>query len=416
MASVKTVLRKSKLADGTHPIYLRVTLNRRSRYFKTLFNVQEHEWNNTIGVFTKKNPNYLHYNKLLLQLKERAINVIADLQLKDPEFSLEDFSRKFKMVIRPQGKNFFAFWEEVIKELLDSGRTGTARSNIDAFHSFKSFYQSKHLTFKDLNPNILCKYEVYLRSRGCTDGGIGVRMRAIRAIYNKAIQRELVNERFYPFKKYKISKFKGSSFKRALSMQEVLRIVNLDLTEYPLLINSRNYFVFSFYTRGMNFADMMRLRWSDISEDRIYYTRSKTRSNFIIKILPPVEQILNYYKKENRGLPYVFPLIVNENYTPSQLENRKHKTIQRYNKELKEIGRLCGIIGKPMSSYVARHSYANCLKQIGVPTDVISESMGHKTLAITQSYLMELDSSHIDDFMKVLLPPKKEVYPKLRII
>jgi integrase len=199
-------------------------------------------------------------------------------------------------------------------------------------------------------------------------------------------------------------------------MQEVLRIVNLDLREYPLLINSRNYFVFSFYTRGMNFADMMRLRWSDISEDRIYYTRSKTRSNFIIKILPPVEQILDYYKKENRGLPYVFPLIVNQNYTPSQLENRKHKTIQRYNKELKEIGRLCGIVGKPMSSYVARHSYANCLKQKGVPTDVISESMGHKTLAITQSYLMELDSSHIDDFMEVLLPPKKEKSPNLRVV
>jgi site-specific recombinase XerD len=85
-----------------------------------------------------------------------------------------------------------------------------------------------------------------------------------------------------------------------------------------------------------------------------------------------------------------------------QIENRKHKTLQRYNKELKEIANVSGI-DKPLSSYVARHSFANCLKQKGVATDIISESMGHKNLTITQMYLKELGNSILDEAMEILV-------------
>jgi site-specific recombinase XerD len=71
--------------------------------------------------------------------------------------------------------------------------------------------------------------------------------------------------------------------------------------------------------------------------------------------------------------------------TPLQLENRKHKTLQRYNKELKEIAIICGI-DKQLSSYVARHSFANCLKQKEVATDVISESLFAHQLVYTLSF------------------------------
>lgn len=179
-------------------------------------------------------------------------------------------------------------------------------------------------------------------------------------------------------------------------------MAQLDLSEYPTLIDTRNYFIFSFYTRGMNFADMATLKWNDISDDRIYYTRSKTKRNFQIKILPPVQEILNYYKGRSTPTDYVFPILLEQGMTFSHLENRKRKVLKRYNKRLKEIASLCGI-DKPLSSYVARHSYANSLKQKGISTDIISESMGHQNIAITQAYLKELDNSLIDEAMEVLL-------------
>jgi len=147
---------------------------------------------------------------------------------------------------------------------------------------------------------------------------------------------------------------------------------------------------------------MMKLKWNDIKGDRIFYTRSKAKGNFILKVLPPVQEILDYYQKNYSGTKYVFPLLLKENMTPTQIENRKSKTLKKHNKDLKEIARICEI-DKNISSYVARHSFANCLKQKGVATDVISESMGHQNLAITQAYLKELDSSVLDEASELLL-------------
>ncbi|UNY99769.1 site-specific integrase [Zhouia spongiae] len=247
----------------------------------------------------------------------------------------------------------------------------------------------------------LNKYEVFLRSRGGTDGGIGVRMRAIRALYNMAIERKIVRKELYPFDAYKISKLKGKGIKRALNIDEVQSIINMNISKCPHLADSRNYFLFSFYTRGMNFADMMKLKCSDTSGDKIFYIRSKTKGNFIIKILPPVREILDYYSQFSKT-KYVFPILLKDKMTPNQVENRTSKTLKKYNKDLKEIAKICKI-NKAISSYVARHSFANCLKQKGVATDIISESMGHQNVTITQAYLKELDSSVLDDACELLL-------------
>ncbi|GAB1374855.1 hypothetical protein MASR1M46_17420 [Bacteroidales bacterium] len=152
---------------------------------------------------------------------------------------------------------------------------------------------------------------------------------------------------------------------------------------------------------GMNFADMMKLRWKDVIDDQIYYTRSKTKTNFRIKILPLSRKILDSYKTRKNGTDYVFPILLKDELTPSQVENRKKKTLKQFNKDLKEIAALCEI-NKSVSSYVA-NTIPSCLKQKGVATDLISESMGHQNIAITQAYLKELDNSLVDEAMEVLL-------------
>lgn len=403
MASVKTVLRKKELSDGSFPVCIRVTKNRKTKYFKTLFNTSPKEWDSKTGMFNKNNMHYTQNNRLLLKFKDRALQILTELEIDVDGFTLDDFEKRFRLESNPAGRNVFSFWDEIIDEMISAGRTGNARVNRDTYNSLKRFLKwSDYLMFEQITPGFLNKYEVHLRSRGGTDGGIGVRMRAIRAIFNMAIDRNIVKENYYPFESYKLSKLKGKGSKRALSMEQVQKIINLDLKKYPQLTNSRNYFVFSFYSRGMNFADMMKLEWRDIVNDKIFYTRSKTKGNFIIKILPPVQDILEYYYENSRGTKYVFPILLKDDLTPIQLENRKSKTLKKYNRDLKEIAEICKI-DSMVSSYVARHSFANCLKQKGVATDIISESMGHQNLAITQAYLKELDSSLLDKAMILLL-------------
>ncbi len=402
MISFKTVLKKKKLSSGKYPVYLRITKDRKSVFFRTPYTSLEKEWDGKQGKFNKHSPDYLKKNRLLLKFVDRAIEIVTELEQQKGYYSLFDIENAMRVNSNPTYKNIFNFWEEVIRDMIKSGNTGNARVNRDTSTSLKKFNKNRPLYFEEITPAFLEKYEIHLRSNNGTDGGISVRMRTLRALFNNAIRKGLIKKETYPFAVYRISKLKGKGMKRALTFEDVQKIFSQDLSEHPHLINTRNYFVFSFFTRGMNFADMMKLTWDGISDDKIYYIRSKTKTNFHIKILPPVQEILNYYKNRPRGTKYVFPILLRDNLTPTQLENRKKKILRLYNKELKEVAAVCGI-NKPISSYVARHSYANCLKQKGISTDIISESMGHQNIAVTQAYLKELDNSLIDEAMEVLL-------------
>ena len=402
MITIKIVQRKKKLSDGSYPIFLRVTKNRQSKFYKTPFSSKASEWVASTGTFNRKKENYFQYNRLLIKFRERAYKIATDLEIENPDYSLQDFDRNYRITFNPVKNDVFAFFDEIIEEMTFAGRIGNAKSYKDAKTSVQIFHKFKKLSFREVNPTFLSKYDAFLRSRGGTDGGIGVKMRSIRALFNKAIERGVIKESLYPFKTYKISNLRGKGFKRALDFEEIRRIINLDLTDNQHLINTKNYFVFSFYTRGMNFADMMCLEWKDVEANVIYYTRAKTKGNFSIAIMPPVQKILNYYRIHGYGNKYVFPLLFREDYTPTQLADRKHKMLGIYNKELKELAKLCGIT-KNVSSYVARHSFANCLKQKGVATDVISESLGHQNLGVTQAYLKELDTEIVDKALEVLL-------------
>ena len=406
MITIKIVQRKKKLSDGLYPIFLRITKDRQSKFYKTPFSSTISEWTTSTGTFNKKKNNHFQNNRLLVKIKDRAYKIATDLEVENPDYTLQDFDKRYRITFNPVSNDVFAFFDEIIEEMTFAGRIGNAKSYKDTKTSVQIFHKLKKLKFREVNSAFLCKYDAFLRSRGGTDGGVGVKMRAIRALFNKAIARGVIKESLYPFKTYKISRLRGKGFKRALDYEEIIRIINLDLSDHPHLINTRNYFVFSFYTRGMNFADMMCLEWKDVEANVIYYTRAKTKGNFSIAIMPPVQKILDYYREHGYGNKYVFPLLFREDYTPTQLADRKHKMLGIYNIELKEVAKLCNIT-KNVSSYVARHSFANCLKQKGVATDVISESLGHQNLGVTQAYLKELDTEIVDKALEVLLQPSR---------
>jgi site-specific recombinase XerD len=122
----------------------------------------------------------------------------------------------------------------------------------------------------------------------------------------------------------------------------------------------------------------------------------------LVKILPPVQDVLNLYISQDNKTDYVFPILLKNDLTPVQIENRKHKTLKKFNSELKELARLAKV-AKTVTTYTIRHSYATNLKQLGVSTDKISESMGHSSLEVTNSYLKNFETDIIDEANKSLL-------------
>lgn len=399
MISIKIILANRKLANNTSPVVLRIIKDRKSREIPLPFRCKKDEFENQ--EFSRNVDNFRKKNRYLLEVRQKANKIIDDLLLKKDDFTLDEFVAIFKGNKTNKVPTVYEFFNEIIEENLKSGRTGNARAYQETRDSLFKF-ASKELKFREITAAFLDKYVVFMKGRGNMNGGISFKLREIRAIFNKAIQREIIDKSMYPFLSFKISKIKKESNKRALSIQDFKKIKEFNISLYPKLRNSHNYFLFSFYTRGMNFVDMMKLKWSDITNGKIIYIRSKTKTKFIIEILPIVQEILDYYKELNPNSIYVFPIMLNPSPSPMYIENRKKKILQRFNSDLKIIAAKVGVTTK-VTSYVARHSFSMTLKELGVQTDLISQSLGHSNLQITQTYLKDFGVDVIDEANKKLL-------------
>ncbi|WP_051929358.1 site-specific integrase [Flavobacterium sp. 83] len=408
MSNIKIALRDKPNREGLYPIVFKITKDRKTKIITLGMYCLKKDWDEKSSQFKKSYPNYLQRNRALLNFKQKALTIIDGFNFEEIDFTLNQFEEKLKG--KEQSKiTVLEFWLDKINDLNLAGRTGNARAHQDTKNSFFKFHKNQKVLFREITVEVLDKYETHLRANGSNDGGIGVRMRELRALYNEAIRRGVVLEKYYPFKVYKVSKLKGKGFKKALTRDEVKKIENLDENKHPHLSEAKYLFVFSYYTRGMNFYDMMKLRWDNIDNDKIIYTRSKTKGKFIVKILEPVQEILNFYKTVNILTGYVFPILLKEGLTPIQIENRKFKKLKQFNSDLKKIAKIVGI-EKPVTSYVARHSFATNLKELGISTDIISQSMGHHNVSITTAYLKDFDNDIIDDANEKLLMEPISIY------
>ncbi len=398
--SIKLIIKNKIRADGTFPIMLQIIKDGKTKLISTEINCLQNEWD---GNELKKNhPNYQRRNLILSNIKSKALKIIDEFTSDEVDFTLSDFEANYRGDKIVSKISVYEHFQNRIASFNLSGRTGNARSYKDTCNSFFSYQKDVDLSFKNLNVTLLESYEAHLRGRGNQDSGIANRMRTLRAIYNSAIRNGIVKKDYYPFDKYKISKLKSTGLKRALSRQEIKKMLDVNIDERPDLVEVKNYFTFSYFTRGINFVDMMKLKKESVMEDRFEYIRSKTKGRFIVKILPPVRTILDYYLSRNSNTDYVFPILLKNDLTPIQIENRKHKTLSKFNKDLKELAKLAEV-DKNVTSYVIRHSFATNSKQIGISTDVISQSMGHSNVNITNSYLKDFEDDIIDDANEKLM-------------
>ncbi|HAS47075.1 MAG TPA: hypothetical protein DCS93_41710 [Microscillaceae bacterium] len=399
MSSIKTILYKSKkLKNGQHPVMLYI--NEDKRYYLSLsYSAFPHEFDSKQGRFKKNYPNANVKNLNLRKHELRAQEIIDDFVRKGERFSYPEFKKLFKGE-EEEIKTFYQFFEEMIEEKKSLGKAGTMKSYKDAYRTIKK-YHPQDFKFEELNYNLLKGLENSLFSRGCTAGGIGARMRAIRAVYYEAIRRGYAKKESNPYSSvqdrngYSLAKLKSTHNPRALTSDEIERFKQLDLIKYSELADSWRYFMFSFKMFGINFIDMCNLTHAHIQEGRLLYTRQKTGKPFSLLIAKEVFEIIEHFKSHR---DYIFPIFdENIHITPMQKKNRHHKVLKKINKDLRKIAEILDI--KTFTFYTARHTSATTLKRSGVSTDVISEALGHSNLDVTQVYLSKFDNEVLDNAM-----------------
>lgn len=284
--------------------------------------------------------------------------------------------------------NFFDFMCRVIDELKRSCRMGTAESYQSAMASFKQFIGLPYIAIDHIDDVMIKQYEQYLFRRGVAKNTSSFYMRILRAVYNRAIEKKLITSS-NPFKHV----YTGveRTVKRAIDLETIRRIKQLDLSDNYLCELARDMFLLSFYLRGMSYVDMVHLKKTNLSKGYLSYRRRKTGQEMHIKWEKPMQELVKKYKHQCcRG--YLLPLM----RQPNPSRSRYKYGLTRINRQLHYVAQMVGMTS-PLTLYVARHSWASIAKQKQIPLSVISEGMGHDNETTTRIYLKTLDKSVVDN-------------------
>ena len=394
MASVKVKFRDSTVDNKPGSIYFQIIQNRMVRQLNTDYKIYADEWNEKSESIIAKGQR----TNLLASIKEcldwdlvRLNRVVKTIENKHQRYTADDVITTFLKLTNEV--SLCSFMHKVIAQLKQLGKERTSETYTAALKSFMNFRNEQDIPLDGISSDLIQMYETWLRSREVRMNTISFYMRILRAVYNRAVEKGLVEQK-EPFRHVYTGVEKTR--KRAISLKEVKMLKNLDLSMKPSLEFARDIFLFSFYTRGMSFIDIAFLRKCDLSNETLTYHRRKTGQLLTIHWENCMKKIVEKY--EDKNSKYLLPLLCSDEDNRKQYKN----ALWLVNYHLRTISKMLNI-QNPITMYVARHSWASAAKLNKVPLSIISQGMGHDSELTTQIYLASLDTSVIDKANKMIL-------------
>lgn len=400
MASVRVKFRPSSVSGKEGNIYYQVIHNRVVCPIRTDYRIFESEWDDGASTLSYPTPvhaerrNYLQSveNHIEWDIKRLKI-IIALFDRRHECYTTDDIVTKFSRQANEQ--SLFTFMQEAIGQLKRLNRIRTSETYAATLSSFMKFREGQDILLYEVDSDTMMLYEAWLKGKGICPNTISFYMRILRAVYNRAVEKELVEQK-HPFKHVYTGIDK--TVKRAVPLKAIKRIKELDLTLKPHLDYARDLFLFSFYTRGMSFIDLAYLKKSDLQNGFLTYRRRKTNQQVTVKWEKCMAEIVAKYN-DCSTTQYLLPIITN----PLVDERKQYRNaIYRVNTALKEIARMISL-PMPLTMYCARHGWASVAKSKNIPLSVISEGMGHDSEETTRIYLASLDSNVIDQANSLIL-------------
>lgn len=278
-------------------------------------------------------------------------------------------------------KGFVEGIKSYIAQLTVERRFSTAKSYKDAWHSFVRYRETEDIPYSDINKESLRLYECYLEASGCSGNTISTYMRRLRCIYNQAVERE--EAEYIPNLFRDVFTGIESKSKKSLSIEDQHRLMTVKVEDEELR-RTQLAICLMYQYGGMSFVDFAHLTDANFKKGILDYIRQKTGTPMRLEVLDTaavmLEELCN--KEETK---YIFPFLsgTKEGYE-EYLEYTR--VLARFNRNLKTLKELAGI-KSDVTSYAVRHSFAMTLKDRGVPIEMISELLGHKSIKTTQIYL-----------------------------
>jgi len=390
-ATLKFVLRTDKRrADGTAPIYLRITERRRSRYLATGIYVDPKDWNEARQQVRRSHP-------LAAAINRRLENLALEVQA-----ALLEGKRPEQVKAELKGgasRNLVELARRHAEELKAAGKFWAHKQQRVLIHKLEAFRPT--LRLDELTPHAVEQFARFLEHRlGNGPSTVRKALQGLRRVVRYAIRQGLLEPSRDPFLGDQVKlPPERAPYRRRLSLEEIRRLEALALEPPSPLALARDVFLLAFYGAGVRFGDVARLTTECVRMEEgrpwLRYRMAKTGKHVEVPLPDRALEIIERW--EGPWRPLVFPILRPHEPGDPVRERRRISSMNAYlNRMLKEVACMAAIERpEEVSMHVARHTFADLARRAG-DLYAVSKALGHAHPRITERYLSSFDRQAVE--------------------
>ncbi len=250
-----------------------------------------------MGKVKKSHPNSARLNNLIAKKLAEANDKLLELENIAKDTSVRVISK----AIKGAKEGTFLKQSHIYLDNLTKEGKFNRISNDKYIIARVEEFAGGDVNFSEIDPAFLKRFKAWLLgSKGVSERTAINHYVVIRSIFNQAIVANLVDRKHYPFGKGKVSLKFPDSFKPSLTVAEIKTLETVDLN--ALENHSRYIFLLSFYFAGMRVSDVLRLKWSDFDNGRLYYQMGKNAKAGSLKVPEKAMRLLEALKRPDGKL------------------------------------------------------------------------------------------------------------------
>jgi integrase len=346
---------------------------------------------NQVFVRESKDQQSIDWRELANEFKTKCERIYAEMTVYNP--------KRFRELVYSKDKELpkTLLLKDLFDYYIDSYEGITLKTRLHfrlSINKFEIFQPG--LTVHDVTPEFLRHFDLEQQKAGLSRATIDGFFRNLRRVINYfMLEKKLIPRTYeYPFGRggYSIKSFFGR--KLVMSNEEIQKVVDFKDFDDKEQEYARNIWLFLYRANGINAADLIRMRWTNIEGGYLIFFRKKTESTrknnikpITVPITPKLQELIN--KVGVKDSPFILGLL-EEGYTEYTFENLSHKFRSDLNDKLLVISNKLNL-SVPLKLKTARDCYATTLKRAGVSKDQIGEMLGHANSVVTEHYLASLD-------------------------
>lgn len=399
MATVKIVLRKKKNKDGTYPLAIRITKDRKTSFIHLGKHIKETDWDAAAQKVKKSHANSTRLNNFLITKLAEANNSSLELETAKPNVSAIAVKKK----IKPQaGETVFTVGDRFVERLKEDGKFKQWSSQKSNIKHLKDFLKND-IPFSDLTIPVIERFKAYVIGKHKVSERTAINhWVTVRSLFSFAIKEQVCDSKYYPFGKGKLTIKFPDTKKIGLNADEVGKIESAELNKEGN--HARNLWLLSFYFAGMRISDVLRLKWSDFQDGRLHYTMGKNNKTDSLKASAKVLAILKQYEElRDEESDLIFPELRDVDLTDTFETGRQIASrVGMIDKYLRQFVAPAAKIKKPLSMHIARHTFGN-ISGDRIPVQMLQKLYRHTDIKTTIGYQSNFIHRDVDDALEAVI-------------